>query len=64
MTTASIRPGQAAPSGTVPTATPARFEGFTEREAELFIARRFAAFVARGLDCTTALLRAVRPEER
>jgi hypothetical protein len=47
----------------VPTASPERFERFTAKEAEIFLARRFSIFLERGLDCTSALLLAARPEE-
>jgi hypothetical protein len=47
----------------VPTASAERFERFTAKEAENFLTTRFSIFVARGLDCTSALLLATRPEE-
>ena len=46
-----------------PTVSPERFERFTAREAEIFLARRFSIFLERGLDCTSALLLATQPEE-
>jgi len=64
MKTAVAPLDQATPSAAVPTTSAARFEHFTAREAELFLRRRFSIFIARGLDVTTALLRATHPEER
>lgn len=64
MTATQLSPEPDAASVEVPTASPERFERFTAREAEVFLASRFSLFVARGLDCTTALLRATQPDKR
>ncbi len=63
MTTTGVTVDDAARSTTVPTASRRSFERFTAREAEVFLATRFAIFVARGLDCSVALRLATDPEQ-
>jgi hypothetical protein len=44
----------------MPEVTPEQFERLSADQAAAFLLQRFRAFVSRGLDCNTALQKAVR----